>query len=84
MQKAWAKAQAGRRLYPIADRLAQPLQNRDMRGVAFDIGEEADIVAGSDPTEMGFQRRGEARCGGFEGGGVARIGIEGKLAAVER
>ncbi len=61
MQKARAKAEAGRAFKPVADRQAQPLHRLDMAGVALDIGEERHIIAGADPAELRLQRRGEAR-----------------------
>src|SRR5262249_5202760 len=73
MLKAGPKADTGRRLGAVADSAPYTLDHLDMGGTALDIGEQGRIVAPADPTEMGLESRGQARCLRLQRGLVAWI-----------
>ena len=63
---------------PIAQLDAYGLQGRIVGVVTVDVGEEADIVAGTDAAEMRRQPGFDGRRlgGGAQGGGVDGVGVQ--------
>ncbi len=74
MLKTRPKADARRRLGPVAYDAADALHDLDMAGAALDIGEQRGVIARADAPEMGLQRRCEALTLRLQRRLVARIG----------
>src|ERR1700674_5856253 len=76
MQEAGPEFRAGRYMLAVPDRSAQPLQRFQMRGLALDVGEHGEIIAGADAGEMRAQPALDrvARAGTFQRPRISVIG----------
>ena len=63
MQETRTELGAGCDMTAVAHRKPHVLQGLDMRGVAFDIGQQRDIVSGAGSVEMGLEPGAETAVG---------------------
>ena len=85
MQEARAESEHGGDLQMVAEMLAHGLQRLNVRLVAIEIGEQAEVIAGARAPEVGTQPGFQGRRAGGLGQrrGVGRIGVEGEAVALQ-